>query len=104
MKRIIIALAAAIAAIAATAPAVADEALAKEKKCSSCHAMDKTKVGPSYKAIAKQRKGDKDAEAKMVSVIMKGGKGSFGDQAMPAMAGVSEAEAKKLASWILSVK
>ena len=92
MKRILLAL---VAAIAVAAPALADEGLAKAKKCTTCHAVDKTKVGPSFKAIAKM---NLDA-AKMATVIVKGNGG-----AMPPSPQVSEAEAKKLASWIISLK
>ena len=101
MKRILLALA---ATVAVTAPSFADEALAKEKKCTTCHAADKTKVGPSYKAIAAKYAGQKDAEAKMTAVIVKGGKGSFGDTPMPPTAGISDADAKKLAAWVLATK
>ena len=104
MKRIPFALIATAAAIAVTSPAFADEALAKAKKCTTCHAIDKTKVGPSYKVIAVKYAGQKDAEAKLVKAILKGGSGSFGETPMPANAGVSEAEAKTLVAWILSLK
>lgn len=104
MKRIVLTLIAASAAIAVTAPAFADEALAKSKKCMICHSVEKTKVGPSFKAIAKKYAGKKDAEAKLVGAVLKGGSGSFGTAAMPANAGVSEADAKTLVTWILSQK
>ena len=104
MKRIIFALIASVCAIAVTSPAFADEALAKAKKCTTCHAVDKTKVGPSYKVIAAKYGGQKDAETKLLKAILKGGSGSFGDTPMPANANVSEAEAKTLVAWILSLK
>ena len=104
MKRILFALIASAAAIAVTSPAFADEALAKSKKCMICHSVEKTKVGPSFKAISTKYAGQKDAEAKLVKAILKGGSGSFGATAMPANAGVSEAEAKTLVAWILSIK
>ena len=101
MKRILLAL---VAAIAVTAPALADEAMAKAKKCTTCHAVDKTKVGPSYKAIAAKYVGNKDAAGKLEAVVLKGGKGSFGETPMPPSAGVSADEAKQLVAWILSLK
>jgi cytochrome c len=104
MKRLLLALVAAVGTVAITAPAFADEGLAKEKKCTTCHAADKAKVGPSYKDVAKKYAGQKDAEAKLAGVIVKGGKGSFGDTPMPPTAGISEADAKKLATWILGLK
>lgn len=104
MKRILFALIATAAAIAVTSPALADEALAKSKKCMICHSVEKTKVGPSFQAIAKKYAGQKDAGTKLVGVIIKGGSGSFGANPMPANAGVSNAEAKTLVAWILSIK
>ncbi len=98
MKRLLLVLVAAVGTAAVTAPAFADEALAKAKKCATCHAVDKTKVGASYKTIAKKYAGQKDAAPKLVDIILKG----KGD--MPASAGVSDAEAKKLAEWILATK
>ena len=101
MKRILLAL---VAAIAVTAPALADEAMAKAKKCTTCHAVDKTKVGPSFKDVAKKYVGNKEAADKLATVIIKGGTGSFGQTPMPPSAGVSDAEAKQLTAWILSLK
>ncbi len=104
MKPAHFALIAAAAAIAFTSPAFADEALAKAKKCTICHAVEKVKVGPSYQAVAKKYAGQKDAEAKLVVSIMKGSKDVYGTTPMPANTGVSEADAKTLATWILSLK
>lgn len=104
MKRVLFAMIATAAAIAVTSPAFADEALAKAKHCTACHSVEKTKVGPSFQAIAKKYAGQKDAETKLVGAILKGGSGSFGSTPMPANAGVSEADAKTLVAWILSLK
>ena len=100
MKKILFALAA--AAVVAT-PALADEALAKAKNCMTCHAVDKKVVGPAYKDVAKKYAGDKTAADKLAAKIIKGGSGVWGAVPMPANA-VSEAEAKKLAAWVLSQK
>lgn len=51
MKKLAL-LAAVAAGILATAPAMADEALAKAKNCMACHAIDKKMVGPAYKDVA----------------------------------------------------
>ena len=94
--------AALIAALAA--PAQADEALATAKNCMSCHKVDKKLVGPSYKAVAEKYAGQADAVDKLAIKIMKGGSGVFGAIPMPANTQVNEAEAKKLAAWVLSQK
>ncbi|WP_394757160.1 c-type cytochrome [Rhodoferax sp.] len=87
-----------------TVPALADQALAKSKNCLACHAVDKKLVGPAYQDVAKKYAGQKDAAAKLTTKIMKGGSGVWGAVPMPANTQVNEAEAKKLADWVLSLK
>lgn len=84
--------------------AFASEQLAKEKNCLACHAIEQKLVGPGYKEVAAKYKGDKTAEAKLATKIQKGGSGSWGAIPMPAMPQVSDAEAKILAHWVLSLK
>lgn len=99
MKRVLFAL---VAAVAVTAPAFADQALATSKNCMACHAVDKKLVGPSYKDVAKKYADQKDAADKLAAKIIKGGAGVWGPIPMPANAQVNEAEAKKLAAWVLA--
>lgn len=65
----------AAAMIASPVFAAADEAAAKatakRNDCFKCHAVDKTKKGPSYKKIADKFKDKADAEAKMIDQITK---------------------------------
>ncbi|MBP7543990.1 MAG: c-type cytochrome [Acidovorax sp.] len=91
-------------ALSVAAPAMADEALAKSKNCMACHAIDKKLVGPAYKDVAKKYAGQKDAEATLVTHVIKGSKGVWGPVPMPANANVNEAEAKQLVAWVLSLK
>ena len=101
MKRALFAL---IAAATVSAPVLADQALATAKNCMACHALDKKLVGPSYKDVAAKYAGDKTAADKLATKIQKGGAGVWGPVPMPANPQVSDAEAKKLAAWVLSVK
>lgn len=101
MKRALFAL---IAATAVAAPALADQALATAKNCMACHAVDKKLVGPAYKDVAAKYAGQKDAVDKLAAKIIKGGSGVWGPVPMPANAQVNEAEAKKLAAWVLTLK
>ncbi len=84
--------------------ALASPELAQKKACLACHQMDAKVVGPAYKDVAKKYKGQKGAEAKLIEKVLKGGKGSWGEVPMPANPQVTEAEAKQLVSWILSLK
>lgn len=104
MKRIVLAVLSAAATLAATSPAFADEALAKSKNCMACHAVDKKVVGPAYKDVAKKYAGDAKASDMLASKVIKGGSGVWGPVPMPANAQVNDAEAKKLVSWIMSMK
>ena len=101
MKRALLIMAA-MAAI--SAPAMADEALAKSKNCMACHAADKKLVGPAYKEVAKKYAGDAKAVDMLAAKIIKGGSGVWGAIPMPANTQVNEADAKKLAAWVLSQK
>ncbi|MFN9726716.1 c-type cytochrome [Acidovorax sp.] len=101
MKRTLMTLA---LSLTVAAPAMADMALATSKNCMACHAVDKKLVGPSYKDVAAKYAGQKDAADKLAVKIIKGGSGVWGAVPMPANAQVSEADAKKLAAWILTQK
>ena len=100
MKRVLFALIAAAACV----PAMADLALATSKNCMACHAIDKKVVGPAYKDVAAKYAGQKDAVDKLTAKIMKGGSGVWGPVPMPANTQVNEAEARKLATWVLTLK
>ncbi len=104
MKHILLSSAISVTTLLASAPALADMALASSKNCMACHAVDKKIVGPSFKDIAAKYKGDKTATDKLVTKIIKGGGGVWGSIPMPANPQVSEADAKKLATWVLSQK
>jgi len=102
MKAVYIAMMAA-AGIVMAGQAQADEALAKAKNCMSCHAIDKKLVGPSYKDVAAKYKGDKGAVDKLAAKVKAGGKGAWGEIPMPPN-NVTDDEAKKLVTWVLSQK
>ena len=85
-------------------PAWADLALATAKNCMACHAPDKKLVGPAYKDVAAKYVGDKTAVEKLATKIQKGGAGVWGPVPMPANTQVSDADAKKLAAWVLTIK
>lgn len=92
-----------LATVFVTAPALADQALAQKKNCMACHAVEKKVVGPAYKEVAKKYAGQ-NVEAKLVAKIKQGGSGVWGAIPMPANPQVSDAEAKQLATWVLSLK
>lgn len=94
----------AVLGLSLAAPAFADLALATSKNCMSCHAVERKVLGPSFKDVAAKYKDDKGAVELLASKIMKGGSGVWGPVPMPANTQVSEADARKLAAWVLSAK
>ena len=102
MKAVYVAMMAA-AGVVMAGQAHADEALAKAKNCMSCHAVDKKLVGPAYKDVAAKYKGDKGAVDKLAAKVKAGGKGAWGEIPMPPN-NVTDDEAKKLVTWVLSQK
>jgi len=93
-----------LAGLIAALPALsmADEKLAQSKACMACHAVDKKMVGPSYRDVAQKYAADKEAVAKLMASIKAGGSGKWGAVPMPPQAGLSDAEAKTLAVWVLA--
>ena len=86
-------------------PSSPAEALARKSKCTSCHAVSKRMIGPSFKDIAAKYKGDKDAQAKLESKVRKGGSGSFGYLPMPgASKSVSDEDIKTIVEWVLTLE
>ena len=95
---------AAVAALAAPAPALANDALAKKHNCFACHQVDKKVVGPSYKDVAAKYAGDKGAEARLFEKVKKGSVGVWGQVPMPPNPAVPDADVKTLVQWIMSQK
>jgi cytochrome c len=85
-------------------PAFANAELAQKKNCMACHAVDKKVLGPSYKDVAAKYAGQKDAVDKLSAKVIKGGAGVWGAVPMPANPQVSDAEAKQLVQWIMTLK
>ena len=102
LKTLHLSIAAALAVL--TAPVWADAQLAQKKNCMACHQVDKKLVGPAFKDVAAKYAGNKDAANMLAQKIMKGGSSVWGPVPMPANPQVSEAEAKQLAAWVLSLK
>lgn len=90
------------------APAAAgavERALAQKHGCFACHMIEKKLVGPSWNEIAAKYRGQKGAEATLISKVAKGGRGTWGATPMPPNSPkVGEADIKTLVRYILSLK
>ena len=104
MKPMLAAATAAAFATLAAGPAFADADLAQKKNCMACHAIDKKLVGPAYKDVAAKYAGQKDAVDKLAVKVLKGGSGVWGPVPMPANPQVTEAEARQLVQWVMTLK
>ncbi|HEY7336227.1 MAG TPA: c-type cytochrome [Bryobacteraceae bacterium] len=91
-------------ATSAVPKADAGEKLVNENDCSSCHAVSRQVVGPSYAAIAKRYAGQADVVPKLTKRIREGGAGTWGDVAMTPHPDLTDAQAKQMLAYILSVK
>ncbi len=87
----------------AAGSAVADAELFKRSNCMACHAIDQKRLGPSMKEVAAKYKGDKTAAAKLAKRIQEGGVGVWGQMPMPVQSQVSDADAKTVVKYILSL-
>ncbi len=108
MKAVFVSLAAAALLASGTAQAVltnaAAEALMKKDGCAACHSIDKKIVGPAYVEVAAKYKGDKSAVALLTKRVKEGSTGVWGPIPMPPNAATSEADARELVNWIMTLK
>jgi cytochrome c len=83
----------------------AAKALAKKNDCFKCHAIDKTKKGPSYKKVALKYKGKAEGESALIKNITTGPKIKLEDGTEDTHKIIDtkdQSEIKNLVSWILS--
>ena len=102
MKALMMIAAAGALVLAGQANADDAKALAQKSGCLACHSVDAKVLGPAYKDVAAKYKGQKDAEAKLVEKVQKGGVGAWGQVPMPPNPQVNPAEAKTLVAWVLA--
>lgn len=91
--------------VAAAAPAAhASQMLHYKSGCVACHMVDRTLVGPSYKAIAAKYKGRADAIPYLSGRVRAGGPGNWGKVPMAAndVKRLNDKELKELMIWILA--
>jgi cytochrome c len=91
--------------VAADVDAEAANALAKKNGCFKCHAIDKTKKGPSYQKVAAKYKGKADGEEKLIKNFTTAPKVKLEDGTEEEHKVIDTKdikEQKNLAQWILS--
>ncbi|MEO8103822.1 MAG: c-type cytochrome [Betaproteobacteria bacterium] len=93
------------APVSAAVDADAAQALAKKSGCMKCHAVDKSKKGPSFQKTSAKWKGKADAEAKLTDNITKAPKVKFEDgtqEEHKVVESKDPKEIKNLVQWILA--
>jgi cytochrome c len=102
VKLVWLALAAAVSSIG-VARAQTPQILLQQYKCDICHANDESKTGPAYAAVATRYRANPQAVAILTAAIRGGAHGS-GPWHMPPHPEVSDADARKMVRYILSLK
>lgn len=78
-------------------------ALMAKSDCNTCHNKEVKTVGPAYTAIAERYKMKQENVEALVSKVIKGGAGNWGDVPMTPHPGLSKEDAKTMVSYILSL-
>ncbi len=78
--------------------------LAKSSGCLNCHQVDAKMVGPALKDVAAKYAGQEGAADYLAGKIKNGSSGVWGTIPMPPNVKVSDADAKVLADFILTLK
>jgi Cytochrome c551/c552 len=85
-----------------TAMAISPQALAQEKGCFACHAINHKVVGPAFKDVAAKYHHNLKYVPYLAKMIKNGNVGIWGPVPMPPQ-NVTPEQAKELAKFILSV-
>lgn len=87
----------------ASAPAVANQELARKHNCMSCHARDAKVVGPSYADVARKYASDRNAAKSLAATVKAGSSGGvWGPVPMPPNPNVPDGDMQALIKWILA--
>lgn len=79
-------------------------AMIKKSDCLSCHKIYKNVVGPAWAKVAERYRGKKGMVSVLAKKIRHGSSGVWGKAVMPPHPKLTDAEAKQMAEWVLSLK
>ena len=80
------------------------EKLINGSDCLSCHASDSQIAGPSWRAIARRYANQPASAARLAAKVRKGGAGTWGDVAMTPHPDLTDAQARQMVEWVLSLR
>ena len=78
--------------------------LIAQSDCLTCHKVEDRIVGPSYSEVAKKYPANDSTYNYLAHKIIKGGKGVWGEVAMTPHPDLSEADARQMAKYVMSLK
>lgn len=74
------------------------------RSCNACHAVDETRIGPAFRAVALRYHDASPATVDWLATkIVEGGAGAWGNVPMVSNPAISPDEARSIARWILSL-
>lgn len=77
-------------------------ALARKNGCMACHGLVHKQVGPGFAQVAARYRDDPAALQRLVGRIRNGSVGTWGRVIMPRQSQLDEAQATRLAEWVLA--
>jgi cytochrome c551/c552 len=77
--------------------------LVQSLDCKSCHKEAEKSIGPAYVNVAKKYQAQPNAITYLVNKVIKGGSGVWGETVMPAHPTLTETDARKMISWVLTL-
>lgn len=79
--------------------------LITKSDCFTCHKLTEASIGPSYAAVAQKYKTINETSMdSMVTQIVKGGKGRWGNVPMTPHPAISKEDAQSMVHYIMSIK
>lgn len=91
----------------ATAPVIPDDRgleLIGSNDCTTCHEIDKKKIGPAYTDVAAKYENNQTVVDTLVSKIIHGGSGVWGAIPMTPHPTLPEADAREMVKYIMTLK
>ncbi len=77
--------------------------LADKSRCLTCHDVDETVRGPSWRDVAKRYRGQPEVEEILVTKVYEGGGGVWGNDYMSANKRAGLENVRVLVRWILTL-
>jgi cytochrome c len=86
-------------------PAAASDGLARMRKsdCLACHGVDQASFGPSYVSVAQRYAGRADARQHLMTKIVAGGSGVWGNRVMPPHPALTTDDTRAIVEYVLSL-